>query len=83
MSCTTSVMGYVVLCDATDEELQELESQVQSHIGSLVRGLQVGRAPQGLVLRGQSRTYYGKQLAQAVLLNSTELRLVANEIDVI
>jgi hypothetical protein len=63
--------------------LLELEYQVQSRVGNLVREVRLLRIDAGLVLRGQSRTYYGKQLAQAALLDATVEQLAANEIDVV
>lgn len=63
--------------------LQELAYHVQSRVGGLVREVRLLRFDSGLVLQGRSRTYYGKQLAQATLLDLTSERLAANEIDVV
>ena len=75
--------GGVASHAATNEELQELESQVQAQLGGQVRGLRLEWTPAGLVLYGRSRTYYGKQLAQSVLQDATLRRMFANEIDVL
>jgi hypothetical protein len=49
---------------------------------SCVRGLQVLVCEGGIILRGQSSTYYGKQLVQHALLALTPVPLLANEIEV-
>jgi hypothetical protein len=36
----------------------------------------------GLVLCGQARNYYAKQMAQHAVMEATELKIVANEIEV-
>jgi hypothetical protein len=36
----------------------------------------------GLLLRGYSHSYYVKQLAQHAVMQATNLRIVANEIEV-
>ncbi len=69
--------------DATVEELQEIESHVQAQLGGQVQGLRLEWTPAGLVLYGRSRTYYGKQLAQSLLLDATIRRMCSNEIDVV
>jgi hypothetical protein len=49
---------------------------------SCVRGLQVVVCEEGIILRGQTGTYYGKQLVQHALLTLTAMPLLANEIEV-
>jgi len=49
----------------TSYQLQhELETRVQSRTGRRVRDLAIELAPERIVLRGQTATYYIKQLAQ-------------------
>ncbi len=43
---------------------RELETRVQSRTGRRVRDLAIELAPERVVLRGQTATYYIKQLAQ-------------------
>jgi hypothetical protein len=62
--------------------LELLEAQVQSRLGGQVRGLRLVAAGQGLILRGRARSYYAKQLAQHAVMAATELRILANEIEV-
>jgi hypothetical protein len=47
-----------------------------------VRDLQVLGRDNGLVLKGHSRTYYAKQLAQHAVMEATQLPILANEIEV-
>jgi len=44
--------------------LLELETRVQSRTGRRVRNLDIQLSPDGVVLKGMTRTYYDKQLAQ-------------------
>jgi type IV secretory pathway TrbF-like protein len=82
---TTTIDSQVPFTsENTDPEgLQDLKYQVQSRVGGLVREVRLLRIDSGLVLRGWSRTYYGKQLAQTALFEVTTLALAANEIDVL
>jgi hypothetical protein len=62
--------------------LGQLESRLQCQLNGRVRNLQLVLHNSGLVLRGVSRTYYGKQLAQHVVMETLDLPIVANEIEV-
>jgi hypothetical protein len=64
------------------QEIQELEAHLRCRLNSRVRDLQVLGRDDGLVLKGISHTYYGKQLAQHALMEETELPILANEIEV-
>lgn len=64
-------------------KLDELEGKLQSRLGNRVRELRLIQSGAGLILRGWSATYYGKQLAQHAVLEATNLPLIANEIEVI
>lgn len=63
-----------------------LADQVQNHVlhrlSGRLRGLQVIVLGQGLILQGQARTYYVKQLAQHVAAEMSGLAVVANQIEV-
>ena len=63
-------------------ELKQLEAHVRARLLGVVRDLELVVQDHGLVLRGHSRTYYGKQLAQHAIMKATVLPLLANEIDV-
>jgi hypothetical protein len=69
--------------DAASAELTELEARVLSRLLGRVRDFRLIARRSGLVLRGHSRTYYGKQLAQQVVMATTTLPIVANEIEVV
>ncbi len=63
-------------------ELERLEIHVQSRLSGRVRNFRLVVCRCGLVLTGQARTYYAKQLAQHALMEATALPIAANEIDV-
>jgi hypothetical protein len=60
--------------------LEELEARLRSCLAGRVRGLSLAALGQGLILRGQARSYYAKQLAQHAVMAMTDLPLLANEI---
>jgi hypothetical protein len=63
-------------------EIEQLQARVQSRLGGRVRELQVVRLDDGLVLKGQTRTFHEKQLAQHALMKATRRPILANEIEV-
>jgi hypothetical protein len=63
-------------------EVEQLETRVQSRLNGLVRNFRLAARGCGLVLTGQARTYYARQLAQHAVMEATALPIVANEIDV-
>jgi hypothetical protein len=68
--------------DKTSEKETQLESQIQARLGSRVRRLRVVCLNHGVILQGSARTYYGKQLAQHLVMEITSLPILANEIEV-
>jgi hypothetical protein len=69
-----------------DDGISEKETQLEMHLlarlGSRVRQLRVVRRNEGVVLYGSARTYHAKQLAQHLVMEITELPILANEIEV-
>jgi hypothetical protein len=63
-------------------ELEQLETRVQARLNGRVRHFRLVVRGCGLVLTGQARTYYAKQLAQHAVMEATALPILANEIDV-
>jgi hypothetical protein len=59
-----------------------IETHVQSRLHGRVREFRLLERGGWLVLRGQARTYYAKQLAQQAVLEATDLPIAANEIEV-
>jgi hypothetical protein len=43
---------------------EELETRIRARTGRRVRNLDVNLSPEGVVLKGQTETFYVKQLAQ-------------------
>ena len=63
-------------------EPTQIEARIRSRLSGRIRGLQVLRENNGLILRGRTPTYYAKQLAQHALMAATDLPILANEIEV-
>jgi hypothetical protein len=63
-------------------DIPQLEALIRTKLFGRVRDLRLVMQDEGLVLRGNSRTYYAKQLAQEAVMEAQHLPLVANEIRV-
>jgi hypothetical protein len=66
----------------TGEGLARIEEHVRGRLTGRVRHFRLVVRDGGLVLRGQAHTYYGKQLAQHAVMETTPLPIRANEIEV-
>jgi len=66
----------------SEQEREKLELHLQSRLNGRVRDLRVDAAENGLVIRGRAMTYYAKQLAQHIVMETTSTPIVANEIHV-
>jgi hypothetical protein len=64
------------------EELMQAEEHIRSRLSGRVRDLRLLVRDQGLVLQGRAHTYYEKQLAQHVVMETLRLAIRANEIEV-
>jgi hypothetical protein len=64
------------------EAMRHLESNLQVRLNGCVRGFRIELHDQGLVLRGNSMSYYAKQLAQHAVMGSTGIRILRNLIEV-
>ncbi len=60
--------------------LECMEMHLQGHFRGRIFDLVVTRCEDGVVLRGKSRTYHAKQLAQHVVMARFGVRIVANDI---
>jgi hypothetical protein len=63
-------------------EAARLEALVQARLSGRVRDLRIQVRNHGLILQGQTRTYYAKQLAQHLAMTTSDLPILANEIEV-
>ena len=61
----------------------ELAEIVRNRLSGRVRAFELIMESAGLVLRGRTRTYYGKQLAQQAVMEVTSLPILANCIEVV
>jgi hypothetical protein len=63
-------------------EMDQLETHVQSRLNGRVRNFRLVVRVGGLILTGQARTYYAKQLAQHAVMEATAIPILANQIEV-
>lgn len=68
---------------STANGTSELEAHVQLRLSGQVRNFRVRKGDRGLILSGQGRTYYAKQLAQHAVMEATDLPILANEIEIL
>ena len=66
----------------TPGETAQLEALVRTRLSGRIQELRVIQHGPGLIIRGRVRTYYVKQLAQHVVMETAKLPIVANEIEV-
>jgi hypothetical protein len=65
------------------DELERLETYLQSQFGGRVRNFRLMHSGDGIVLLGITRTYYAKQMAQHAVMQATPLPIASNQIEVI
>jgi hypothetical protein len=66
----------------TSNGITELETRVECLLDGNIRNFQVIVGDKGVTIRGQAHTYLAKQLAKDVVLEATELPILADEIEV-
>jgi hypothetical protein len=66
----------------TADGITEMESRVECYLDGNIHNFQVVIEKKGVILRGRARTYHAKQFAQDIVLEATELPILANEIEV-
>jgi hypothetical protein len=62
--------------------MSRLQAAVAGRLGRRVHNFRVVVRDNGLVLQGQAPSYYAKQLAQHVVMETTHLPILINEIKV-
>lgn len=65
-----------------DELVRQVVCRLQTRLGSPVRNFQLAAREDGLILRGQVRTHYSKQMAQEVVMQVSGVSILANDIEV-
>jgi hypothetical protein len=65
-----------------DKEIAQLEGQLQSRLSGRIRDFRLAQRDAGLVLQGLAHSYYAKQLAQQMVMESLDTPILANEIEV-
>jgi hypothetical protein len=68
--------------ERANPDAARLERQVRQRLYGRLSEFQVLMRERGVILRGRSRTFYEKQLAQHALMQITRLPILANEIEV-
>jgi hypothetical protein len=66
----------------TSDVVAQLEDQVRLRLGGRVLDFRLSIRDMGLVLKGRTRSYHAKQLAQEALMDMTGAQIRANEIEV-
>ena len=68
---------------AVDDELvQRVMIRMQTRLGNQVQNFQLSGRADGLILRGQVKTYYSKQMVQEVVMEVSGLSILSNDIEV-
>jgi hypothetical protein len=78
-----SPVSEVISDVACPADIEQLEALLKERLRGRVHGLRVLARGYGLVLCGESDSFYGKQLAQHVVMKATSLPIVANDIQVV
>ncbi len=63
--------------------LEDLQTRLQGSLRSCIRDLTLVAHDGGIILRGTTRTYYAKQLAQHAVMRATDVPILANQIEVL
>jgi hypothetical protein len=63
-------------------DVERVEAHVRSRVWGQVKGLELRVLERGILIRGRARTYYVKQLAQHAVLETSQLPLAGNQIEV-
>jgi hypothetical protein len=66
----------------TPDEFDQLVVYVRRQLAGQVCDLRLLLRDNGLVLQGRAHSYYAKQLAQQMVMKTTKLPLLANDIEV-
>jgi hypothetical protein len=61
---------------------EKLEQKVQAQLCGRVANLKVLLVSGGIVLRGSAKHYHDKQLAEHLVTQQTQLKVIANDIEV-
>ncbi len=64
------------------ELVQRVTARLQCRLGGRVQEFRMSWHEGGLVLRGHVRSYYGKQMAQEVVMEVSGLSILSNDIEV-
>ena len=67
----------------TEQLTAELERIVNDRLSGQVKGFKLILDTHGFVLLGTARSYYAKQMAQQLVMEVTEVRIMANQIEVL
>ncbi|MCS7015092.1 MAG: hypothetical protein RMJ19_03060 [Gemmatales bacterium] len=63
-------------------DLETLQTRLEAALGSYVREVRLIRHNGGIILQGRASSFYGKQLAQTVLMRLCDLPVIANDMEV-
>lgn len=70
----------VVASPFSEDSVDNIATRLQAELRGRVFDLQLTACERGVILRGQSRTYHAKQLAQHLVMATFRFPIAANEI---
>lgn len=68
--------------NASVRDLEDLAAKIQGRLYGRVKHFRLTKQGDGLVIHGQTTSYYAKQLAQHAVMSSTDCPIYGNEITV-
>jgi hypothetical protein len=64
----------------SDAQVEQLQFHVQGRLRGMVFNLRLTVSAEGLILQGESHTYYAKQMAQHLVMSGLSCRIASNQI---
>lgn len=77
------MLNYGAVTGTLSQERDSLEAIIRDRLGYSVGDLQVQLSDDGIVLKGNTQSWYTKQLAQELVMEHSSLPIVLNAIRVI
>ncbi|MBL8824058.1 MAG: hypothetical protein JNJ77_15835 [Planctomycetia bacterium] len=77
------MLDYCAITGSLRQERESLEEIIRNRLGYSVGDLQVQLSDKGIVLKGNTQSWYTKQLAQELVMQHSSLPIALNAIRVI
>ncbi len=62
------------------EDLEQIQQEIRCNLSLRVHNFRIRAVGEGLILEGRTKTYYGKQLVQHAVMDTTDFPILANNI---